>query len=116
MAELVDLIKCPMDRYAQIELGAPRGGLSSERAAELAAVTARRMGLRRGGSGLLVAAANGLRRPHPNPAANRAAARNPKVSGERGWQAGLAGGLRRRRIRRSGGWAGMAGGLRRRGI
>jgi beta-1,6-galactosyltransferase len=29
MAELVDLIKCPMDRYARIELGAPRGGLSS---------------------------------------------------------------------------------------
>jgi hypothetical protein len=57
---------------------------------------------------LLVAATNGLRRPHPNPAANRAASRNPEVG-----PAGLAGGLWRRGIRRSGGWA---GGLQRRGI
>jgi hypothetical protein len=82
----------------RIELGAARGGLSSERAAEYAAVMARRMGLRRGDSGLLVAAANGLRRPPPNPAANRAVARNPEVG-----RAGLAGGWRRRGFRRSGG-------------
>ena len=44
--------------------------------------------LRRGGSGLLVAVANGLRRPHPNPSANRAVDTIPEVE-----RAGLVGGV-----------------------
>jgi hypothetical protein len=59
-----------------------------------------------GGSGLLVATANGLRRPPPNPSANRVVATIPEVG-----RAGVAGGLRR------GGeeYGGRAGGLRRGG-
>jgi hypothetical protein len=41
------------------------------------------------GSGLLVAAANGLCRPHPNPSGNRAVDTIPEVG-----RAGLVGGLR----------------------
>jgi hypothetical protein len=43
------------------------------------------------GLGLLVVAANGLRRPHPNPADNRAVARIRR-SGERGLAGGESGG------------------------
>jgi hypothetical protein len=64
MAKLVDLIKCPMDRYAQIELGAPRGGLSSERAVAVAGVPARRPGWRRGG-GLGIVGSRGERIASP---------------------------------------------------
>jgi hypothetical protein len=45
-------------------------------------------GIAVGGSGLLAAASNGLRRPHPNPAENLTAARNPEVG-----RAGMAGGV-----------------------
>ena len=43
-----------------------------------------------GGSGLLVATANGLRRSHPNPSANRAVDTIPEVE-----RAGLVGGSQR---------------------
>jgi hypothetical protein len=64
--------------------------------------------LRRGGSGLLVAAANGLRRPHPNPSANRAVDTISEVG-----RAGLVGGLRRGGDEYGGRAGGVGGGLRR---
>jgi hypothetical protein len=66
-------------------------------------------GIAAGGSRLLVAAANGLRRPYPNPSVNRAVDTIPEVG-----RAGLAGGLRRGGDEYGGRAGGVRDGLRRR--
>jgi hypothetical protein len=92
-------------RAPRIELGA-RGGLCGGHGAT--------DGIAAGGSGLLVATTNRLRRPHPNPSVNRAVDTIPEVG-----RAGLAGGLRRGGdeyggraggVGGGGGWGGVGGG------